>query len=89
MRLLLLALGTVAGMAVFGSTAQAQNYPWCAYYGDDFGENCGFSAYEQCMAAISGMSGACEPNNQYVPPAAPAAHSLAPRAHRRWRRRGS
>ena len=31
--------------------AQAQsNYPWCAYYGGgNYGTNCGFTTFEQCL----------------------------------------
>jgi len=56
--------------------AQAQNYPWCAYYGDgNEAINCGFTTYEQCMADVSGIGGFCQQNNTYVPP------SAAPRQH--------
>jgi hypothetical protein len=63
-------------VAMIGAAApaQAQNYPWCAYYamGDDGGgTNCGFVSYEQCMATLSGMGGFCVRNNQYVPPPGP------------------
>jgi Protein of unknown function (DUF3551) len=58
--------------AVTGTRAQAQNYPWCAIY-DEEGDayNCGFVSFEQCMADLRGIGGACQPNNTYVPPSGP------------------
>jgi hypothetical protein len=35
---------------------------WCANYGTGPGMNCGFYSYQQCMATISGIGGACQPN---------------------------
>jgi hypothetical protein len=34
MRLLLLMLGIGVCVVGLGTRAEAQNYPWCAYYGD-------------------------------------------------------
>lgn len=73
----------VSGAAV-SPRAEAQNYPWCAYYGmgeDGGGTNCGFSTYQQCMETLSGMGGFCNRNTQYVPPPG----SDARHAHRRHR----
>lgn len=78
----------VIGTAMIGDAApaQAQNYPWCAYYamGDDGGgTNCGFVSYEQCMATLSGMGGFCNRNTQYQPPAGPIGeHRARARAHK-------
>jgi hypothetical protein len=72
MRCCLFVLGLFAATAAIGTRAQAQNYPWCAQYGTPAPTNCGFSTYEQCMAAISGNGGFCQINNRYVPPTAPA-----------------
>ncbi len=70
MRLFFLTLLVLVALVAGNRTAAAQNYPWCAYYGGDFGgENCGFSTYEQCMVTIAGIGGSCERNTQYVPPA--------------------
>jgi hypothetical protein len=72
MRLLILALGI--GVAVIGSgtSAEAQNYPWCALYGaKGGGQNCGFTTFQQCQAALSGGADFCQPNTQYVPPPGP------------------
>ncbi len=77
MRILLFVLGILVGIAAIGTRAEAQNYPWCAYYsgGDDDGggTNCGFTTFEQCMATVSGIGGFCMRNTQYQPPG-PAAH---------------
>jgi hypothetical protein len=74
MRTPLIIVATVVAAFVGGGDARAQNYPWCANYGGFFGDggtNCGFTTYEQCLATISGMGGACERNLQYVPPPGP------------------
>jgi hypothetical protein len=69
MKLSLFALGALTVTALTGTPAAAQNYPWCAYYSDDFGgTNCGFVSYEQCMATVTGIGGFCDQNTQYVPP---------------------
>jgi hypothetical protein len=74
MKLLLFVLGI--GVAVFGigTRAEAQNYPWCAIYGEGAvggGTNCGFISFEQCMATASGLGSFCYRNTQYVPPPGP------------------
>jgi hypothetical protein len=53
MKTLFCLLGILAGMSVIGTSAHAQNYPWCAYYGKDSGTNCGFTTFEQ-------MPGGCQ-----------------------------
>ena len=78
MRLSLIVLGIFAGSAALGSSASAQNYPWCAIYGGaDIGgaSNCGFTTFEQCMVTLSGMGGFCARNTQYMP--SPGSHSAA------------
>ncbi|HTH34985.1 MAG TPA: DUF3551 domain-containing protein [Xanthobacteraceae bacterium] len=50
------------------SPAQAQNYPWCAYYNGLGGTNCGFTSFAQCMATVRGIGGTCSQNTQYQPP---------------------
>ena len=40
MKLSLFALGALTVTALIGTPAAAQNYPWCAYYSDDFGGTC-------------------------------------------------
>jgi hypothetical protein len=67
MRYLLIALGLLCAASLSGTAANAQNYPWCAQYGGRMGggENCGFSTYAQCRAALSGNGGFCNRNTQY------------------------
>lgn len=74
MRFSLLLVTILAAFAGFGTSAYAQNYPWCAYYGGGRfggggGTNCGFVSFEQCMATVRGIGGFCDRNTQYVPPA--------------------
>jgi Protein of unknown function (DUF3551) len=75
MRLLLFMLAIGFGI---GSRAEAQNYPWCAYYssgGDGGGTNCGFTTFQQCLDTVSGIGGFCDRNNLYQPP--PGPHPLS------------
>jgi hypothetical protein len=60
--------------------AQADG-PWCAFYEALEATNCGFHTYEQCLAAVSGAGGYCEPNTMYVPPSGTGKTLLA-RHHR-------
>jgi hypothetical protein len=81
----ILVLAIVAATIGISDRAQAQNYPWCAYYsggeGGGGGTNCGFTTRDQCMATVSGIGGFCEPNTQYQPPPGPHPSSAA---HRRY-----
>jgi hypothetical protein len=68
MKISLFVLSLVTAAAAFALPAQAQNYPWCAYYGGargGGGENCGFSTFSQCEADISGIGGYCAHNTQF------------------------
>jgi hypothetical protein len=74
---MMLAAGVLTGLLALlcGGSAQAREYPWCAFYGGIGGMgigsstyNCGFVSWEQCMATISGVGGVCRPNPRYVPP---------------------
>ena len=59
MRVLLCVAGFLAVAGAMSTPAQAQNYPWCAYYGGvpgGGGTNCGFTTFEQCMATVSGIA---------------------------------
>jgi hypothetical protein len=88
MRLRLFLASLIIGLAGFATAAQAQNYPWCADYGEEMGgsSNCGFSTFEQCMAALSGNGGFCNRNTQYVPSGpAPTPGTEQRRRHRRPR----
>jgi hypothetical protein len=74
MRLLLFVIGICVPVIGIGTRAEAQNYPWCAYYsgGDDGGgTNCGFTSFQQCMETARGLGNFCQPNTQYVPPPGP------------------
>lgn len=69
MKAVFLTLGLLIAAA---TSAQAQNYPWCAYYGNgNRGTNCGFVSFEQCMADVSGIGGFCQRNTMYRPPTGP------------------
>ena len=73
MRLLLLMLGISVCVVGIGTRAEAQNYPWCAYYSGRSGgsTNCGFTTFEQCMETARGLGSLCQPNTQYQPPPGP------------------
>ena len=57
-------LAALGAASLFGASASlAQEYPWCANYGNrNGGTNCGFATYNQCRAAISGNGGYCSEN---------------------------
>jgi hypothetical protein len=66
MRVSLFILGVSAAVACAERPAEAQNYPWCAYYGPEFGAtNCGFATFQQCLATVGGVGGSCGANPQY------------------------
>ena len=68
MRILLFTLAIFAVTAGIGTRAQAQNYPWCAYWhGTGGSRNCGFISYEQCMWTARGAGADCRANTQYNP----------------------
>jgi hypothetical protein len=69
MRVLLFGIGLLVASASLGMAAQAQNYAWCAQYGNGTGgaRNCGFTSFAQCQADVSGIGGFCEMNNTYRP----------------------
>jgi hypothetical protein len=78
---LLLGWALGLGIATMSTAVHAQNYPWCAYYGGgQWGENCGFTTYQQCKETVSGVGGSCDRNTQYVPP--PGPHPAAVHRHR-------
>ncbi len=75
LRIGILGAGILVTIAGLGTRAEAQNYPWCAYYGGRFGggggTNCGFTTFEQCLATVNGIGGFCARNTQYVAPPGP------------------
>ena len=83
MRLSLFILGVFAAVVCFEKPAAAQNYRWCAYYDFAFGgaTNCGFSTFQQCLAARTGNSDSCGPNPQYQGVSGPAPSSRRVRGH--------
>jgi Protein of unknown function (DUF3551) len=86
MRFGLLLASSIIALAGAATAAQAQNYPWCADYGEEMGgsSNCGFSTFEQCQAALAGNGGFCNRNTQYVPSSS-APGTEPRRRHRRPR----
>jgi len=84
MRLSLVMLAVLIAV-MLSSRADAQNYPWCAQYGEDFGDvlNCGFISFDQCMETVRGMGGFCIENNRYEPPPGPhpAGKTSKPKKH--------
>jgi Protein of unknown function (DUF3551) len=72
MRFSLFILVVLAAIIGIEKSAEAQSYPWCAYY--DMGgsgggaTNCGFTTWQQCQAAISGVGGSCGANPMYQLP---------------------
>jgi hypothetical protein len=83
MKLLLFILGISVSIVGIESRAEAQNYPWCAIYGDGMeGENCGFVTFEQCMETARGLGSNCQPNTQYVPPPGPRPFTSVQRRYR-------
>jgi hypothetical protein len=88
MKGLLLIAGLILPAGALSTPVEAQNYPWCAYYGSGRGgggTNCGFTTFQQCLATISGMGGFCDRNTQYVPP--PGPHAPPAYRHRPYRYR--
>ena len=80
MKLFIVVIGILVAEGL-STSAQAQNYPWCAVYGHGLmggSSNCGFTTYQQCQATVSGIGGFCERNNQYVPPPGPHAPRYRP-----------
>ena len=57
MKAALCALAISAAAIALGTPAQAQNYPWCAYYNGSGGaRNCGFISFAQCQPCESDLS---------------------------------
>ena len=75
MRCLLFVLVVVAAIIGIEKPAEAQNYPWRAYYSGGRhgggGTNCGFTTFQQCLDTVSGIGGFCQRNTQYQPPPGP------------------
>jgi hypothetical protein len=54
---------TLLGTACARVNAESASGAYCAYSGGAEGnENCGYNSLRQCLAAVSGVGGACRPN---------------------------
>jgi hypothetical protein len=68
MKFALFAAAVEIAAIAMGAAAQAQNYPWCAYWAGTGGaRNCGFVSFEQCMATARGAGASCQRNAGYEP----------------------
>ena len=78
MRLSLFILGVFVAVACAEGPAEAQNYPWCAYYNFQHGgaTNCGWVTFEQCLATVRGIGGSCGPNPIYQPDSARCSNTI-------------
>jgi hypothetical protein len=65
---LALAAAFAAGLPAAASGAQAarQAPRWCAYQGGDWGFDCSFYTFKQCMETARGLGNYCIPN-PYLP----------------------
>jgi len=64
MRAIILFVAVLAALPLTSGYARADG-PWCSYYTNGGGTNCGFYTYEQCMANVSGIGGYCQRNLSY------------------------
>ena len=76
MRFSLFILVVLAAIIGIEKSAEAQSYPWCAYYdmggfGGGGATNCGWATFEQCLATVRGIGGSCGPNPMYQPAPGP------------------
>lgn len=87
MRMTSLTLAALAATFLFGGSAHADPYRWCAVYGGEEmgGTNCGFITLEQCRATISGIGGSCEPNQFYTGPDRDETRPARRRKHNQYR----
>jgi hypothetical protein len=68
MKTAIFVLGLVCTTMAIGTSAEAQNYPWCVYWNGTGGaRNCGFVSYQQCMQTAMGAGADCRANTQYNP----------------------
>jgi hypothetical protein len=80
---LLAVFALVLASSASGTASAAEPYRYCAYYaGKVSGTNCGFSTFEQCMAAISGNGGFCDVNPFYYGGRAPGPGPVVVRHYR-------
>jgi hypothetical protein len=63
LRILVLAFAAVAAGAAFDvDAARAETYPFCLNSGGAGPGDCKYTSYDQCLMAISGTGGFCQPN---------------------------
>jgi hypothetical protein len=66
-----IAAATMIGLAETSRAARADDPPYCAVAGGrNAYENCGYYTLGQCLAAVSGVGGHCQPNPRYLAPRA-------------------
>jgi hypothetical protein len=83
MMLALLFALVAAGTVIPSASAQSRRpAPWCANLGGDFGLDCGYYSFEQCMETARGLGNSCSPN-----PSAQGTDRPVPRGSARTRRR--
>jgi Protein of unknown function (DUF3551) len=64
MRIVAIAAIVFGTMSLCADGAQAA--PWCAHYSTGLNA-CSFYSYQQCMASVFGVGGACAPNSFETP----------------------
>lgn len=83
MRTLLFTVAAAAVSAVFNAgAAQAETYPFCRNNGGAGPGDCKYVTYDQCLMAISGVGGFCQPNYWTQPSNAPVDERLLRSGHR-------
>ena len=81
-----ISFGAITFAALSLSTIGARaDGTWCAHYGVPH-SNCGFYSFRQCMAAISGNGGFCQPNPFSASGSAGSAYGSIREPRRRYRR---
>jgi hypothetical protein len=61
--MLALLFALAAGAAIPSASAQSRRaVPWCANLGGQFGYDCGYYSFEQCMETARGLGNSCSPN---------------------------
>lgn len=79
---MILAVTGLAAVSVLGASPSiARDYPFCRK-GDGGPGDCKYDTYEQCMAAVSGTAGYCQPN-YWLSPGGQGSPEQYPRRARR------
>jgi len=86
MRISALVIAAIAAVAAFsGTTAQARDYLFCRK-GEAGPGDCKYDTYEQCLAAVSGTGGYCQPNYWLSQPDTASPAGRAPRGRQYYGR---